>query len=49
MCGGKDGSYFYKYGDELRPFKTREIVVPYASGDTIAEKKGNTYFSHLDR
>lgn len=42
----QDGKYFYKYGDELRPFIEKEITVPYLDGDIMAEKKIITYYSH---
>jgi acyl-homoserine-lactone acylase len=42
----RDGHYFYKYGSEERPLKSREITVPYKSGQGIAEKKFTVYYSH---
>jgi acyl-homoserine lactone acylase PvdQ len=41
-----DGKYFYKYGDELKPFEERIITVPYKDGDMISEKSFTAYFSH---
>lgn len=42
----QDGSYFYRYGDELKPFIEKEITVPYRNGDSMSEKKITAYYSH---
>ena len=42
----KDGNYFYKYGDEEKPFTLKEIVVKYRDGDEMKEKSFKTYYSH---
>ena len=42
----RDGHYFYKYGKEERPLRTREITVPYKTGTGLAEKKFTVYYSH---
>jgi len=41
----EDG-YFYKYGGELRPFKTTELSLPYKDGDTLASKEVTVFHSH---
>ncbi|MEO8803255.1 MAG: penicillin acylase family protein [Rudaea sp.] len=43
----KDGKLFYRYGKELRPIKTREIVVDYMAADgKLASRKFTAYFTH---
>ena len=42
----KGGKLFYKYGDEERPVIESEIVVPYRSGEGMAEKKFTVYRTH---
>ena len=41
----KGNGYVYKYGSEERPVKTREITVPYKSGQGMAEKKFTVYYT----
>jgi acyl-homoserine lactone acylase PvdQ len=41
----KGDRYFYKFGDEERPFTTREIAVPYKTANGMAEKKFTVYRS----
>lgn len=37
----------YRYGDELRPVRTREIVVPYRAADgTMQQRTFTAYFTH---
>jgi len=42
----KGGKYFYKYGNEERPFIAKQIVLPYKQGNSIASKTVTAYFSH---
>ncbi len=43
----KDGKLFYRYGKELRPIRTREIVVDYKAADgKMAERTFTAYFTH---
>ena len=42
----KGDSYYYKYGNEERPVVAKEIVVPYRSGNGMAEKKFTVYYTH---
>ncbi|HKV23489.1 MAG TPA: acylase [Candidatus Acidoferrum sp.] len=41
----KNGKYFYKYGKEERPVKTKEIVVPYKTSGGMSEKKFTAYYT----
>ena len=43
---GKDGHYFYKYGDEERPVIEKQITVPYRTAHGMAEKKFTAYYTH---
>jgi acyl-homoserine-lactone acylase len=38
--------YVYKYGNDERPVKEKEIVVPYRTGAGMAEKKFTVYYTH---
>lgn len=43
----RDGKLFYRYGNEERPLRTRQITVPYRSKDgTPAQRTFTAYFSH---
>ena len=42
----KDGSYFYKYGEEERPLINKTIDVAYKSGDTLLSREFTAYFTH---
>ena len=43
----KDGRFFYKYGDELRPFTEKTIILPYADGGKInTSKEIRVYYNH---
>jgi acyl-homoserine lactone acylase PvdQ len=42
----KGDDYVYKYGDEQRPVVAKTIVVPYKSGDSMAQKTFTAYFTH---
>jgi acyl-homoserine-lactone acylase len=39
----KGGKFYYKYGNEERPFTTNEITVPYKTDHGMAEKKFTVY------
>ncbi|GAB1487654.1 penicillin acylase family protein [Opitutaceae bacterium] len=41
-----NGKPHYRYGDELKPFLTRTIELPYRTGTTMARKSVTAYFSH---
>ena len=41
-----DGKLFYRYGEELRPVETSEIVLKYKDGDSIKEKSFPAYHTH---
>lgn len=42
----KGEGFAYKYGSEERPVIAKEIVVPYKSGGSLAEKKFTVYRTH---
>jgi acyl-homoserine-lactone acylase len=42
----KDGTLFYKFGDEERPVATRTITVPYKTATGMAEKTFTVYRTH---
>ncbi|TFH36131.1 MAG: acylase, partial [Bacteroidia bacterium] len=42
----QDGKYYYKYGDELKPFIEKVIMVPFLQGDKMASREITAYFSH---
>ncbi|MBE0674740.1 MAG: penicillin acylase family protein [Bacteroidales bacterium] len=42
----KDGKYFYKYGDELRPVTEKVIAIPYKDGDTTSVREITAYYTH---
>jgi acyl-homoserine-lactone acylase len=39
----KGEKFYYKYGKEERPFEVKEIIVPYKTGQGMAEKKFTVY------
>ena len=41
-----DGNLFYRYGEELRPVKTSEIILKYKDGDNLKEKAFPAYRTH---
>jgi acyl-homoserine-lactone acylase len=41
----KDSHYVYKYGDEERPVIEKQITVPYATAQGMAEKKFTVYYT----
>ncbi|HUS86825.1 MAG TPA: acylase [Bacteroidales bacterium] len=42
----KEGAWFYKYGDELRPFAERKVIVPFTNGDSVDSREFTVYYSH---
>jgi acyl-homoserine-lactone acylase len=42
----KDGKYFYRYGDELRPVSEKRIILPYLQGDSLVSKEVTLFYSH---
>lgn len=42
----KDGSKFYKYGEELRPVIQKQITLNYVEGDSLSEKTFTFYRTH---
>ena len=42
----RDGKFFYKYGNEERPMRSRTIVLPYRTADGMASRKVTAYFTH---
>lgn len=43
----RNGQLFYRYGDEERPVRTREVTVRYRTGDgSLAERSFTTYRTH---
>ena len=42
----KDGKYFYRHGDVLKPVIEKIITLPYKDGDTTSVKEITAYFTH---
>jgi acyl-homoserine-lactone acylase len=42
----KEGKYYYRYGDQLRPFTERKIKLPYRKGDSLNTREVTAMFSH---
>lgn len=42
----RDGRYFYRYGNELRPMATRTITIPYRTESGMRERTFTAYFTH---
>jgi acyl-homoserine-lactone acylase len=42
----KDNGLFYRYGNEERPLIEKKIVVPYKTGDGLAQKEFTVYRTH---
>ena len=42
----KEGGYYYKYGEELRPISSYEVKLKYKQGDKIMEKTFPMYRTH---
>jgi acyl-homoserine lactone acylase PvdQ len=41
-----EGTPMYRYGEELRPVRTSEITLSYASGDSLAQRTFPAYHTH---
>lgn len=41
----KDGKYYYRYGEELKPFSERKINLPYRKGDSLSVKEVKAFFT----
>lgn len=42
----KDGKYFYKHAEELKPVIERDITLKYKDGDKMSEKMVTAYYTH---
>ncbi len=42
----RNGRYFYQYGNEERPLRTRTLTVPYKDGNTLKQRTFRVYYSH---
>jgi acyl-homoserine-lactone acylase len=42
----KNGKYYYRYGNRLRPFFERKILLPYRAGDSLIYREVTAYFNH---
>jgi acyl-homoserine lactone acylase PvdQ len=42
----KNGAFFYKYGDQLRPVRVEKVSLPYRSGTKILRKEYTLYRTH---
>lgn len=42
----QDGNYFYRHGDDIKPFTTKDITVKYIDGEELKERKFTAYYSH---
>ena len=42
----KDGKYFYRYGEELRPVEESEVTLKYLDGDEMKERTFTMYHTH---
>lgn len=42
----RDGRYFYRYGDEVRPMTARTITIPYRTASGMQERTFTAYFTH---
>ena len=42
----RDGQYFYQYGNEQRPLRAVDIVLPYKTANGMASKTVKVYYSH---
>ena len=42
----KEGKYFYKYGDELKPIIEKEITLKYKKGEEMLEKVVTAFYTH---
>ncbi|MBS1680203.1 MAG: acylase [Bacteroidetes bacterium] len=42
----KEGTYFYKYGEEWKQVQTKKISIAYKNGNTISRKEFTAYATH---
>jgi acyl-homoserine-lactone acylase len=42
----RDGRFFYKYGSEERPLRSKTIVLPYRTADGMGSRSVTAYFTH---
>ena len=42
----KDGKFFYQYGKEQRPLRSRRIALPYRTANGMASREVTAYFTH---
>jgi acyl-homoserine-lactone acylase len=42
----RDGKFFYKYGGEQRPLRSKTIVLPYKTADGMASRSVTAWFTH---
>ena len=42
----KDGKYYYRYGDDLRPVEESEVTLKYRDGDELKERTFTMYHTH---
>jgi acyl-homoserine lactone acylase PvdQ len=42
----KDNSFFYQYGNELKPIQSEKISIAYKNGNTISRKEFTVYRTH---
>ena len=42
----RDGGLFYRYGDEERPVRTRQVTVPYRTATGMAQREFTVYRTH---
>jgi acyl-homoserine-lactone acylase len=42
----RDGKFFYKYGKEERPLRSKAIVLPYRTADGMASRTVTAWFTH---
>lgn len=43
----KDGSYYYRYGNEERPFIAKQITIPYRTDAGMARRDVTVYYTHF--
>lgn len=43
----KDGKYYYKYGNEERPFIAKHVTIPYKTASGMAKREFTVYYTHF--
>jgi len=43
----KDGTFFYKFGNEEQPLVAKQITVPYKTANGLADKTFTVYYTHF--